>query len=125
MQRHFRISFGTGSCSGSRRNATLTGLCAEIRARLDRYAVLSQAQIDAVDEQTEELRIAGKRAELTLFRQVIDAGTLLVVQGYVPTFWFPTFIGSGGIGHVLAEGIVIDAEGQISPAPDHLMWEYR
>jgi len=55
-----------------------------------------------------------------------DHGELIVVQAFRPTLKWPNYISiSGGIGQLVADGILVKPDGQVDEAPDDLLWEFR
>jgi len=109
------------------RNSRVRELCVRILARLDRLRTLSAGEIEALPpDQSEEERIDGQVVVLTTYRDALPSGeSLLVVQGFLPSWRFPTYIGPAGIGHMFAEGIVARSSGQIHDAEEELLWQFR
>jgi hypothetical protein len=74
----------------------------------------------------EDVSIEGKSVQFVTYRQnLTDGKTLIVLQAFVSTLNLPTFISLSGIGHILAEGFIIDSAGAVQDAPEELLWEYR
>src|SRR6266542_2977998 len=122
----FRISFGNGNCSGKPNSALVSDLCRKISAKLEYLRNLSPTQLLSLDDEREKMSIAGRRAELSLYRaKTTNGATLIVVQGFVSTFRWPTFISAAGVGHIVAEGLMVESNGSITSAPDDVLWEYR
>ena len=46
-------------------------------------------------------------------------------MAFVSTFKFPTYIGSLGIGHLVAEGLVIEDDGRVRDASEKEMYDFR
>lgn len=129
MAKSLRIAFGSGRCADRAKssNHTLRGLCARVVAVVEYLKLLQAPVLRALPKvATESQRIDGRLAYLTTYREELDKQrTLVVVQGYLPTWWLPTYISSGQIGHIVAEGLVVSPEGQITDAENSLMWEFR
>ncbi len=70
--------------------------------------------------------LGGQEAVLTTYVTEIEGGTLLVVaQAFYPTFRFPNYISTNGIGKVFADGILVKNDGKIEDAPIDLLLEYQ
>jgi len=54
-----------------------------------------------------------------------DGSTIIVIQAFVHTLAWPTFISFNGIGKLYAEGIVLSRDGHIETAQKELMWQFR
>jgi hypothetical protein len=77
-------------------------------------------------EWTETQRIDSHVVEFAILRRALDSGrTLVVVRAFVPTWRFPNFFGIGAVGHLRADGIVVDQDGRAHPAGQELMWDFR
>jgi hypothetical protein len=71
-------------------------------------------------------RIDGRTATLTTYRDELDAGdSLIVVQGFLRSWRFPSYIGSVGIGYMYAEGFIVGDSGGIREANEDLVWPFR
>ncbi len=121
----FRIALGKCDCSKQTGNAMVDGLCSKVRDKLDHLRNLSAPQLLDLGEEREETWIDGRRGELSVHRLTIANGTLIVVQGFVSSLRWPTFIATTGVGHIVAEGLMVDTNGNVTAAPDELLWEYR
>ena len=121
------MAFGACDCRDRSSRPLVKSLCDRVLARLDQLSHLTGSQLRNIDEEeTAEMSVGGKPAFVTVHRSNLDGGrALIVVQGFVATLRWPTVIGTDGIGHVVAEGLVVSPDDTIAPAPDELMWGYR
>ena len=128
MAQSFRIAFGPCSCVDRKPNNVLVGLlCQEVQERLERLGRLTYEQLLAHPvEQFEKIAILKHRAGISVIREELSDGNLLVVvRALVATWRWPTWLSTEVVGHVVSEGLVCSPEGKISPAPKYLMWRYR
>lgn len=122
----FRVALGRCDCSKPTSNVIIADLCAKVRRKIEHLQSLSKNQLAQLSEETEDTWVAGKRGDITVHRISGDNGTaMIVVQGFASTFRWPTYVGTNGVGHVVAEGFLIDDQGVIHPAPDEALWEFR
>jgi hypothetical protein len=125
----FRIAIGTCGCSDESRSLDpLAGeLCSRIVAGLEQlrsYAPEVLRRLPAFSTSLE--RIAGRKATLTTYCDVLKSGdVLVVVQGFISSWRFPTYIGSAGVGHMCADGILVTIEGRLDKPDDDLLWPFR
>jgi hypothetical protein len=121
----FRVALGRCDCSKPD-NVVIAELCTKVRQKIDHLRSLSPQQLAELSEESQDSWVAGKRANITVHGRPYDTGVMMiVVQGFVSTFRRPTYIGTDGIGHIVAEGFLINNEGVIQPAPDEALWEFR
>ena len=125
----FRLAIGSCGCAqGSQsRNVVVRELCSRVLARLERLRSFApQALLNLPPLSTELERIHGRTARLHTYRQNLGSEkALIVVQVFLPSWRFPNYIGSGGVGHLYAEGIVVTGDGGISEAENKLLWAFR
>jgi hypothetical protein len=57
--------------------------------------------------------------------QLSPTETLLLLGAAVPTLWFPTYISLHGVGHLVAEGLIVSSDGTVREAPDDIVSAYR
>lgn len=121
----FRVSFGRGDCA-SMRNPLVEALCKDVMATIERLRHLPAPQLRALSNEVSSTRIAGHDAVISVYRISKSASsTLIVVQGFVSSLRWPTFISTSRIGHMVAHGFVVDSGGDTAPASDADLWEYR
>jgi len=126
----FRLAVGPGRCRHRLfppTNRVLREACKELESRLQRLEEQGVAGLAAVPrEHKEVLELESGAAHLfTLKVELNLTETLVVLTVAVPTFWFPTFISTAGIGHIASEGLVFADDGSVREAPEHVMAEYR
>ena len=74
----------------------------------------------------ESERIESRAVSFVTSREELPSqGTLVVVQGFLPSWRFPCYFGPAGIGFMVAEGLVSCVGKPHASAPDKLLWEYR
>ena len=101
-------------------------LCVRVLERLEHLRLLSWNQLSSLTElETTITTVGGRHATISTFRSVSNGRVFVVVQGFVTSFRWPTFIGTSGVGHIVAEGFLVAEDGSIVNAPDELLWEYR
>jgi hypothetical protein len=111
-----RIAIGSGQCASGlkSRNKTLRKLCGRVLDRLDGLRALSAEQLRDLPESTELEWLEQKRVLINIFRESQqDSVVLVVVQGFFPTWWLPTYISADGVGHIFAEGVVVTPDGRV------------
>lgn len=122
----FRVSFGLARCEGfERRTADERALCEAILAKLEWLRALSPDQLVGLKEaDSEKVNAAGKEAFVSVYKEEMPNGYLFVVQGFVPTWRFPTFLSFSKVGKLFVEGLLLK-EGSLSQASDDLLWRYK
>lgn len=123
----FRIAIGRCSCRSPKIRRSIQPTCAEVLARLERLRGLSLTQLMELPEsQSAETRIEGMAVKFTTYHHALQGGrTLIVVQAFIRTARWPTYISFKRVGHILAEGLIIHQDGRIEEAPDDALWAYR
>ncbi len=125
----FRLAFGDGCCSSGARSTdqNVRELCARIVARREALRSRPSEQLRSLPEcQTERERVNGRLVVLNTYAARVPSGELLlVVQGFLPTWRFPNYIGVTRIGRMYAEGLVVATDGSVRDAEDDYMWGYR
>jgi hypothetical protein len=123
----FRIALGRASCRTSTSNPTLTAICRHLLSELERLKAIQIEKLRQLpEEKHEEQDVGGVSASYTTYRANLPDGRLLIVmQAFIRTLAWPTYISFAGVGRMYAEGFVVDQDGKIIDAPDHLLWEYR
>ena len=123
----FRIAIGRCDCTKPFKNDIQEWACgwieeqlAEWRARLP--GDISSFPKEAFDDQI----IDGHRVSLLMHREPIsDGAELIVLQVFVHTWNRPTFLSIGRVGRIYAEGLVVSRNGDLTPAPNEVMWDFR
>ena len=123
----FRISLGSASCDGfERRPRDERVLCEYLLVKLQWLRSLSPTQLEQLrEEEFEDYLIDGKRALISVYREKIDAGLLLVVQGFLPTWKFPTYFSISRVGKVFVEGLLLNSDGHLVRATSDDLLRYR
>ena len=125
----FRVAIG--SCRGAdgvaSRNSLRRELCSRILGRLDRLRSLTPDALASLPASSSDAeRIDGRIATLNTYRDKLESGdALIIVQGFLGSWRFPTYIGSAGVGYMDAEGIVVGADGRIREPEEDLLWPFR
>jgi hypothetical protein len=71
-------------------------------------------------------RIEGRVVTFNTYRDKLESGdALIVVQGFLRSWRFPTYVGSAGVGYMYAEGILLSANGFITNPDEQLLWLFR
>jgi hypothetical protein len=122
-----RIAIGRCSCRNKKVGRSAQATCIELLARLEKLRALHPNQlIELPESESEETTIDGSSVAFTTYRHALEGAlTLVVVQALVQTLQWPTYFSAHRIGHVLADGLVVDRSGRIEIAPDNLLWAYR
>lgn len=124
-----RIAIGSCRCIDGLKssNPKVTELCSRILARLDRLYVLPSDLLIALPETTTETERIGEQTVVlnTYCDKLETGGTLIVVQGFLPSWRFPKYFGPAGMGHMFAEGVLVTPNGQVTEPDEELLWFYR
>ena len=122
-----RIALGHCTCRAERLRPVVQGPCSALLARLawlEKQAPHELLQLP--EEHTDTVERDGKSFALTTWRGALEDGrTLIVVQALIPSLRWPTYYSLYFIGHVVADGIVVNTDGRVEVAPDDLLWYYR
>jgi hypothetical protein len=124
----FRLAFG--SCSAKAPNLWKSPLavevCAAVLARIEDLRGYSSENLAKLPPQViEQETVLATSVEFTTVYEVFDNVHFVVVMAFVSTFKFPTYIGSLGIGHLVAEGLVIEDDGRVRDASEEEMYAFR
>lgn len=126
---NFRIAIGSGKCKGieRRKNALMAAVCDGLCRRLEYLRGYSRLQLLALPEyEAEPAWVEGNRVLFETHRCTYDdESALVVVRAFVPTIVWPTFFSPAGVGHAVAEGLVVSPTGEVTDAPDEDLWEFR
>jgi hypothetical protein len=122
-----RIAIGRCDCQAPYRNTLEERVCKAIHGRLTEWRSRLPADVDAVPtELFEEQIIEACRVTFGIYKLVVSgAGTLVVCQALVRTWSRPTYLSIGGVGRMYAEGLLVTNDGNVEPASDYLMWQFR
>ena len=122
-----RIAIGRCDCQAPYRNALEECVCKAIHARLTDWRSRLPADVVAVPtELFEEQIVEGCRVTFGTYKVGISRGrTLVVCQALVRTWSRPTYFSIGAVGRMYAEGLLLANDGNVEPAPDDLMWQFR
>lgn len=123
----FRIAIGNCSCAQPYADEIQRLACEAIQAQLREWRPRLPADLSAIPVQAfEHRRVDGLALTLGVYRGTVDgAGSLIVFQVFVHTWSKPTFLALGRVGRMYAEGLVVSPQGDVSSAPDEIMWEFR
>jgi hypothetical protein len=110
-----------------RKDFLVRELCSRILRRISELRELAPAALRDYSEAHERECLDNDHvAHFVISRQTLETGEfLVVVQGFVPSWRYPNFIGYAGIGHMYAEGLIVDEHGAVRNAQDEWMWGYR
>ena len=125
----FRIAIGSCRCADGvqSKNPLARELCSRILARLQQLRTSAPEVLGNLPASSTNLeRIVDSQAALTTYRDKLQSGeALIVVQGFLRSWRFPTYIGSAGVGYMYAEGILVDSAGRVTEPQEELLWPYR
>jgi hypothetical protein len=123
----FRLAIGRCDCQPPYHSAAEEQACNLIRERLVNWRSRLPADIAAVPFQSfEEQFIEGYHVTFGTYKVEVSVGaTLIVCQALVHTWSRPTFLSIGAVGRMYAEGLFLTNEGNVEPASDYLMWQFR
>jgi hypothetical protein len=123
----FRVVIGPCECAEPFRDRIQAAACEQIQAHLRAWKARLPADLTAVPaESFEHLEIEGNHATFGLDKHSLEDGsTLIVFHIFVETWRRPTVLSFGRVGRLYAEGIVVRPHGDVTTAPDEVMWEFR
>lgn len=123
----FRIAIGRCDCQSPYDNAVEERVCKEIHERVANWRSRLPIDVAAVPtELFEEQIVEGCRVTFATYKLGIGGdGTLVVCQALVHTWSRPTYLSIGAVGRLYAEGLLLTSGGNVEPAPDDLMWQFR
>lgn len=123
----FRISLGSASCRNlDARSERERKACEKVLEHLEALKQLSVAQLNSLpEEKTEAVNASGEMLSITVYRKnLAESEMLLVVQAFMPTWWFPTYFSAKGVGKLFVDGFVVH-DGAVREAIDSELWAYR
>lgn len=122
-----RIAIGRCDCEAPYRNAVEEYVCKAIHERLSDWRSRLPADVAAIPtELFEEQTVEGCRVTFGTYKLGISgSGTLVVCQALVRTWSRPTYLSIGAVGRMYAEGLLVMNDGNVEPASDSLMWQFR
>ena len=102
-------------------------MCQRILDRLETLRLLTPKALLALPEEETEIEYVQQTpVSFTTFREELDSGdSLVVVQGFFPSWRFPRYFCRQGVGHVYADGFVLETGGNLCEASDEQLWLYR
>lgn len=125
----FRIAIGSCRCAVGvqSRNALVRELCSRIMARLEQLRSFAPEVLVSLPAYSSVfIRIDRRQALLATYRDELPSGeALIVVQGFLGSWRFPTYISSAGVGYMYVEGLVVDGNGRITEPDEDLLWPFR
>ena len=122
-----RISIGDPFCRNySGENNLSAEVCGKISSKINQLRSLSFSQLsDFNSEETKEVHLSRGSLFLTIYVEVSSQGScLVVVQGFFPTWKFPTYFSLSGVGKMFVDGFSISNEGIISELSDETLYQY-
>jgi hypothetical protein len=123
----FRIAIGKCNCQKPYSDRLQAIACDTIRAQLEDWRDRLPGDLSAFPQEEFRPELVESQ-EVTFGRRkeaLDDGGTLVVFTALIHTWSRPTFLSLGTVGRIYAEGLVVKADGQITDAPDDLLWAYR
>jgi len=101
-------------------------MCKGIEERIQKIKNNKSDISASIEDGKTEVEIKNNKSiKYTYYITNINQGTLIVVQAFVNTLKWPTYISIGAVGHIAAEGVIIDKSGKTQEAPDTNLWAYR
>jgi len=129
MENNLRLAFGSASCKDKSfcTKPHVNKLCNGIQTRLNILKNRTHSQLLEYKEADEDEEwVENKLIQYAIYKEEIENNSLLfVVQGFIHTYKWPTYFSFKAIGHIAAEGIVVDSEGNITEAESDYLWGYR
>jgi len=61
----------------------------------------------------------------TIREPYVDGNIIVVVRAFFHTWSSPTWLSFAGVGHMFADGLIVNADGVKQGAPDEVMWDFR
>jgi hypothetical protein len=122
----FRIAIGRCDCEPPYGDAVEEFVCKVIHERLNNWRNRLPADLAAIPiESFEEQIFDGHPVSFATYRLSLGGGgTLVVCQALVHTWSRPTYLSFGAVGRMYAEGLLV-TNGEVEPAADDLMWQFR
>lgn len=123
----FRVAIGTCGCEKPYRDSIERMACEAIDSRLSDWRPRLPADLCALPRESYELeRVKGYWVTSGSSKHVLPSGETLVVFAVLVHTWSrPTYISFGAIGRMYAEGLLVSSTGEVTSAPDEVMWEFR
>ena len=128
MSQTFRLAIGNCSCKNPnlKQGSEIHQTCKSIEARIENLKTLKPEYLRSLPVEKEDLAwIEGKRVVFHVIKEPIENMHLIVVRAFMYTWKWPTFISFNGIGHVVAEGILVKEDGAIEDASEDYLWLFR
>jgi hypothetical protein len=98
-----------------------------IHARVANWRSRLPADVASVPtESFEEQIVEGCHVTFGTYKVAVrEGGTLIVFQALVHIWSWPTYVSIGAVGRMYAEGLLLTNDGNVEPASDDLMWQFR
>ena len=101
-------------------------MCKGIEARLQKIKNYTVVELSSLEDGKTEIEVINSKSiKYTYYKTITENGMFIVVQGFVATLNWPTYISINAIGHIAAEGVIIDKNGQAQEVLDNDLWYYR
>ncbi len=127
MASTLRIAFGRCSCTGAQPDARRQAVCRALSDRLNALREKESTELESLPPYSEVTENIEKR--LVRFESIRepypDAKAIIVVRAFVHTWSRPTWLSFSGVGHMFADGFIVQNDGTKTTAPDEDMWEFR
>ncbi len=120
----FRLALGKCSCKNNRK--LLESACDGLRKRMEQIQKAPHDH-ELLARSIEGEEVAdGKAIQYDFSAEEWNNGEVLFVVGaFMPTWWWPTYFSLSGVGHRVAEGIILEKDGKFREADNDVMWYYR
>jgi hypothetical protein len=122
-----RIAIGRCDCEAPYRSTVDESVCKAIHERVSDWRNRLPADVAVIPtELFEEQIVEGCRVTFGTYKvEVSGVGTLVVCQALVRTWSRPTYFSIGAVGRMYAVGLLVTNDGNVEPASDDLMWQFR
>jgi hypothetical protein len=122
-----RIALGRCSCTDAQPDPTRQAICRELMSQLNQLRSKPASELEQLPPYAEsEQVIAGRKVTFeTIVEPFPDAKLIIVKRAFSRSLSRPNWISFQGIGHMFADGFVVQDDGSIQDAPDEWMWDFR
>jgi hypothetical protein len=129
MGHNFRIVIGSGCCTDDAviKRYGAKFLCEGVNKRIEKIKSMELHHLIPMPEESyEEEEYEGKKVHFSTYNiEISDDERLVVVQAFINTWKWPTYISFGAVGHLVAEGVIINKNGTVVDAPEEELWGFR
>ena len=129
MAHNFRIGLGSGCCADNAvtKRFGVKYLCEGISKRIAKIKEMEVHHLIPLPEENyEEEEFEGKKVHFSTYNIEMNKDErLVIVQAFINTWRWPTYISFSAIGHLVAEGVVIKNDGTVNDAPEEELWGFR